>query len=197
MRTRDFRQPPLSLWRIPRLKYEQMVKKGAFDSDDRVELLDGLLVVSDPQGNLHAAAMAAAHLTLERAFGARYHVRVGSPVALDDISEPEPDLAVVPGRPWDYRQGHPSKPVLVVEVAETSLTRDRLLKGGLYARAGIADYWIINLLDSVIEVYRRPVRAPSRRYGWKFGSVRLLKKNAVLAPLAAPRARIRVAELLS
>jgi hypothetical protein len=171
------RLPPLPLWRIPRLKYEQMVKKGAFDSDDRVELLDGLLVVSEPQGNLHAAAMAAAHLTLERAFGARYHVGVGSPVALDDISEPEPDLAVVPGRP--------------------SLTRDRLLKGGLYAPAGIADYWIINLLDSVIEVYRRPVRAPSRLYGWKFGNVRLLKKTAVLAPLAAPRARIRVAEFLS
>ncbi|HEV8641442.1 MAG TPA: Uma2 family endonuclease [Methylomirabilota bacterium] len=173
-----------------------MVKKGAFDSHDRVELLDGLLVIKEPQGNVHAAAVAAAHRALERAFGARYHVRVGSPVALDDTSEPEPDLAVVAGRPWDYRRGHPSKPVLAVEVAETSLAKDRLWKGGLYARAGIADYWIVNLVDEVLEVYRQPVPEPSRRFGWKYASVRLFKRNAVVSPLAAPRARIRVADLL-
>jgi Uma2 family endonuclease len=86
--------------------------------------------------------------------------------------------------------------VLVVEVADSSLAKDRLRKGGLYARAGIADYWIVNLVDGVVEIYRRPERAASRRYGWKFGSVRLLKGNAVVSPLAAPRARIRVADLL-
>lgn len=196
MSTRDVRMPPLPLWRIPRSKYERMVRKGAFDSDDRVELLDGLLIAKEPQGNVHAAAMAAAQRALERAFGPRYHVRVGSPVALDDTSEPEPDLAVVTGRPWDYRRGHPTKPVLAVEVAETSLAKDRLLKGGLYARAGIADYWIVNLLDDVLEIYRQPVKASSHRFGWKYGSVRLLKKNAVASPLAAPRARIKVAQLL-
>jgi len=136
MRTRDITMPPPPLWRIPRVRYERMVKKGAFDSDDRVELLDGLLVVSEPQGSLHAAAVSAARATLARAFGTSFDVRVGSPVALDDTSEPEPDLAVVAGRPWDYRRGHPSKPVLAVEVAETSLAMDRLLKGSLYAGAG-------------------------------------------------------------
>lgn len=184
------------LWRIPRTKYERMVKAGAFDSDDRIELLDGLLVVSEPQGSLHAAAVSAVRAALAKAFGTGFDVRVGSPVALDDTSEPEPDVAVVPGRPWDYRKGHPSKPVLVVEVAETSLARDRLLKGGLYARAGITDYWIVNLLDEVLEVYRQPGRSPSLRHGWKYGSVRLLKRNAVLSPLAGTRARIRVADLL-
>jgi Uma2 family endonuclease len=173
-----------------------MVKQGAFDADDRVELLDGLLVVKEPQGDIHAAAVAAAHRALERAFGPRYHVRVGSPVALDETSEPEPDLAAVAGRPWDYRRGHPTRPVLAVEVAETSLARDRLLKGGLYARAQIADYWIVNLVDEVLEVYRQPAKAPSHRFGWKYASVRLLKKSAVVSPLAAPRARIRVAGLL-
>jgi len=67
---------------------------------------------------------------------------------------------------------------------------------GLYARAGIADYWVVNLIDGVLEVYRQPVRAPSRRYGWKYASVRLLKRNATVSPLAKPRARIRVAEVL-
>jgi Uma2 family endonuclease len=188
--------PPLRYRRWTRAEYEGLVDKGVFGPEDRIELLDGLLVVREPQGDLHAAAMAALHLALQRAFGPGYHVRVGSPVALDDASEPEPDLAVVPGGPWDYREGHPSKPVLVAEVSDSSLAKDRLRKGGLYARAGIPDYWVVNLVDGVLEIYRQPVRAPSRRYGWKYGSVRLLKRNAIVAPLARRRARIRVADLL-
>jgi Uma2 family endonuclease len=85
--------------------------------------------------------------------------------------------------------------VLIVEVAETSLALDRLRKGGLYARAGIAEYWIVDLVGEALEVYRDPVRAPSG-HGWKYDSVRLLRRSAVVTPLAAPRARIRVAALL-
>jgi Uma2 family endonuclease len=188
--------PPLRYHRWTRAEYERLVDRGVFTTGDRIELLDGLLVVREPQGDRHAAAMAALHLALQRAFGRGFHVRVGSPVALDDTSEPEPDLAVVTGAPWDYGAGHPSGPVLVAEVSETSLAKDRLRKGGLYARAGIADYWVVNLVAGVLEVYRQPVRAPSRRYGWKYGSVRLLKRNTVVAPLARPRARIRVADVL-
>ena len=86
--------------------------------------------------------------------------------------------------------------MLLVEVAETSLAIDRLRKGGLYARAGIADYWVVNLIDEVLEVYREPVQDRSGQGGWKYRSVRLLRRNAVVTPLAAPRARIRVATLL-
>ena len=100
------------------------------------------------------------------------------------------------GRPRDYRDAHPSTPLLVVEVAESSLAEDRLWKGGLYARAGVADYWILNLVDEILEVYRDPVRAAAHRHGWKYGDVRLLKRGAVASPLAAPRARVRVADLL-
>ena len=78
----------------------------------------------------------------------------------------------------------------------TSRSRDRLLKGGLYARAGIADYWVVNLVDEVLEVYREPVRAPTLRFGRKYGSVQLLRRGATISPLAAPRRRIRVADLL-
>ena len=189
------RMPPLHYHRWTRTQYERLVARGVLKSDDRIELLDGLLVVREPQGDRHAATVAALHLALQRAFGRRYHVRIGSPVALDDASEPEPDLAVVPGSPWRYRTGHPAQPVLMVEVSDTSLAKDRLRKSGLYARAGIADYWVVNVIDGVLEVYRDPVRAPSRRYGWKYGSVRLLRRNAVVSPLARPRARIRVADV--
>ena len=112
------------------------------------------------------------------------------------MSEPEPDVAIVAGGPRDYMDAHPSKPALIVEVADESLAKHRFFKGALYARAGIADYWVVNLVDEVLEVYREPVRAPSRRYWWKYGSVKLLKRGAKVAPLAAPRARVRVAALL-
>ena len=181
---------------MTRAKYDVLVKKGAFGPDDRVELLDGLLIVREPQGSRHAVVVDLVIAALERAFGEGYYIRGDKPVALDDVSEPEPDVAVVRGHPRDYLDAHPTTPVLIVEVADSSLAEDRLRKGGLYARAGIADYWIVNLVDNVLEVYRRPERAPSGRWGWKYGSVRLLRRNAVISPLVAPRAKIRVATLL-
>jgi Uma2 family endonuclease len=155
-----------------------------------------LLVVRGPQGSPHAAAIGLAHRALGQAFGARHWVRVQSPIALDDASEPEPDLAAVPGRPRDYRDAHPSSPLLLVEIADTTLTLDRRHKGGLYARAGVPDYWIVNLRHRVLEVYRQPVRWTSSRYGWKYRNVRLLKSGSSISPLRARRARIRVADLL-
>jgi Uma2 family endonuclease len=186
----------LPLWRMPRARYDRLVETGIFGPEDRIELLDGLLVVREPQGGRHATAVGLVRVALDKAFGPAYHLREEKPIALDERSEPEPDVAVVPGRLRDYRTAHPSRPVLVVEVAETSLALDRLRKGALYARAGIADYWVVNLLDEVLEVYRAPVRARSSREAWKYGSVRRLGRHAVVTPLAAPRARIRVAALL-
>lgn len=188
--------PALPLWRMTRARYERLVDAGIFGPDDRVELLDGLLVAREPQGSRHAVIVGLVREALEHAFGRGYHVREEKPVALDDLSEPEPDLVVVPGRLRDYWDAHPTRPVLVVEVAESSLSLDRLRKGMLYARAGIADYWIVNVVDEVLEVYREPVHAPPARGAFKYASVRVLKRNAVVTPLAAPRARIRVAALL-
>lgn len=177
---------------MSRVRYDRLVEVGVFGPEDRIELLDGLLVVREPHGGRHATAVALVRVALEKAFGRSYYVREEKPIALDERSEPEPDVVVVPGRPRDFRDAHPSRPVLVVEVAETSLALDRLRKGGLYARAGIADYWVVNLIDEALEVYREPARAPSGRGDWTYDSVRLLRRNAVVTPLAAPRARIRV-----
>jgi Uma2 family endonuclease len=188
--------PALPLWRMTRERYERLVDAGIFGKDDRVELLDGLLVAREPQGSRHAVIVGLVREALEHAFGRGFHVREEKPVALDDVSEPEPDLVVVAGGLRDYWDAHPARPALLVEVAESSLTLDRLRKGTLYARAGIADYWIVNVVDEVLEVYREPVRAPSARGGFKYARVRVLKRNSVVTPLAAPRARIRVAALL-
>ncbi len=113
-------------------------------------------------------------------------VRIQLPVSLDDESEPEPDLVVVPGRPGDYRESHPERPVLAIEVAESSLSFDREQKGSLYARAGVQDYWIVNLVDRVLEVYRDPGPDPAAIYGWRYRSVTTLLPPAVVVPLRLP-----------
>jgi Uma2 family endonuclease len=99
-------------------------------------------MIAEPQGSCHFSRVGAAGDALRAALPSGWLVRVQIPVALDDESEPEPDLAVVPGTWADYETGHPSRPALMVEVAKSSLVFDRAEKGSPYARAGIADYWI-------------------------------------------------------
>jgi Uma2 family endonuclease len=181
--------------RLTRLQYEALVERGVLDEDDRIELLDGRLVFREPQGSRHAAACLRIRIALDRAFGRGYHVRPQFPIALDDVSEPEPDIAVVRGRIEDYLDTHPTSPVLIVEVADSSLAQDRHRKARLYARAGVADYWIVNLRAGVLEVYRDPERTAAGR--WRYATVRVLEPGAVVSPLAAPRARLRVADLLA
>lgn len=121
-------------------------------------------------------------------------VRLQAPLSLDD--ESEPDLAVAPGLPGDYRDAHPARPALAVEVAESSLELDRARKGSLYARATISDYWIVNLVEGVVEIHRDPEADPSAVFGWRHRSATRLAPPASVAPLAWSRARIAVADLL-
>lgn len=182
--------------RWTRKEYDRLIELGVLDEDEPIELVDGQMVVREPKHAPHATATALAAQALRNAFGRGWYVRVQDPVALDDESEPEPDVTVVRGAPRDYSVEHPARPVLIVEVAQSSLAFDRRRKGGLYARAGIAEYWIVNLVARVLEGYRQPVRSASARYGWKYRSTRFLKPGATVSPLAAPAARIAVADLL-
>ena len=118
------------------------------------------------------------------------------PVALDEESEPEPDVSVVPGEPRDYRDAHPARPALIVEVALSRLRFDRDHKGSLYARAGIADYWIVNIPDRRVEVYREPIPDGTEPFGWRYGRSIALGPDERVAPLAALQASILVADLL-
>jgi len=177
------------------MEYERLVDLGIF-MGERLELLDGLLVVQEPQGSPHAAIVTQVGQVLASAFGAGWHVRLHAPLALDEDSEPEPDLAVVAGTPRDYINAHPSTAALVVEVADSSLRLDRRLKGGLYARAGLPEYWVVNLVDGLLEVHRAPQPVADAAYGWAYRSVDILRPPATVTPLAAPGARIPVAALL-
>jgi len=199
MATRQPIQPrdaPPRTRRWTRAEYDRLIALGVLDEDEPIELLGGEMVVKEPQGWPHATAVQLVQQALQRAFGKGWTVRPQLPIALDGESEPEPDACVVPGAPRDYRGGHPTGPALVVEVADDSLLRDRARKGSLYARAGIADYWILDLREAVLEVYREPVRSARSLYGWRYGRVERFGPKAAVSPLAAPRARVRVADLL-
>jgi putative restriction endonuclease len=180
---------------LRRVEYERLVELGMF-TGERLELLEGLLVVREPQGSPHAAIAAHIAQVLSAAFGVGWHARLHSPLALDDQSEPEPDVAVVAGRPLVYVAAHPSTAALVVEVADFTLRLDRQVKTTLYARAGLSDFWIVNLVDRIVEVHREPGPSSDAARAWSYRSVDLLRPPAAVTPLAAPGASIAVADLL-
>jgi Uma2 family endonuclease len=179
-----------------RKEYEQLVELGVLHEDEPIELIGGQMIVAEPKNAPHPTAVGLTADALRAAFGPGWVVRSQDPVALDDESEPEPDVSVVPGRWRDYSHTHPERPALIVEVADSSIAFDRRYKGSLYARAGIADYWIVNVRRRVLEVYREPVIAPAARFGWKYDRVRILKPEATVSPLVLPGATIPVADLL-
>ena len=188
-------QTPLTLRRWQRAEYDRLVDLGVFEGEP-IELIGGQLVVAEPQGSYHASAITKVDYALRAIVPPGWIVRLQAPVSLDDESEPEPDLVVVPGQPGDYRASHPAHPVLVVEVAESSLDFDRTRKGSLYARAAVPDYWLVNLVDGVVEVYRDPEADASATFGWRYRSVTRLAPPATVAPLEFSGARIAVADLL-
>ena len=182
--------------RWTRHEYERLIDHGFLDEDEPIELLDGLLLVKEPQHSPHRTAVLLAAKALERAFGEGWFVQTQSPIILDDRSEPEPDVCVVRGSPRDYVDSHPTRPVLIVEVAQSGLRRARGRKAMAYARSRIADYWIVNLIDRVLEVHREPPRpGPALRH-WTYTAIETLGADAAIRPLAAPSAVIRVADLL-
>ena len=168
---------------LRRVEYESLVESGLL-ADDRVELLLGALVNVSPQGPLHADVVQRLAERLIRALPAEVSTRVQSPLALSDNSEPEPDIAVVPAA--DYSESHPQRALLVIEVADTSLQKDRGIKTALYAAAGIDEFWLVNLTERVVEVHRHPTAG-------RYAEVERVDVSGHVTPVAFPALRIPVA----
>jgi Uma2 family endonuclease len=149
--------PSDPIWRFSVDQYHEMIRAGILGEDEPVELLDGWLVPKMTKNPPHAVATRLARKALERIIPENWYVDSQEAITLA-TSEPEPDAAVVRGDPRAYVDHHPGPKdvALVVEVADAGLERDRTLKKRLYAEAGIAVYWIVNLIDRVLEAYTDP-----------------------------------------
>jgi Uma2 family endonuclease len=181
--------------RFSKREYYQMGELGFFRGQ-RVELLEGEIKVLSPQNAPHWTTVDRVHELLKQHFGAGYQVRMQGPVDLGQTTEPEPDVCVVTGKREDYGRSHPTTALLIVEVSNSKVSYDRHRKGSLYARAGIPDYWIVNLARRQVEVYRDPIPDASRVYGYRYATRIDRLPPATVSPLAMPQATIAVADLL-
>ena len=172
-------------------RYFALVDQGVLHPDDRVELLEGVVVAMAPQNPPHAAVTSQAARVLGRIVGERAAVRVQVPLIAGPYSVPEPDVAIVPGREMDYHRAHPTTALLVVEVADSSLAQDRLTKAAIYAAAAIPEYWLMNLRDECVEVYRAP--EPSAR---RYTERRLARRGERIALVSLPGVTLAASDLL-
>ena len=177
-----------------RITYEHYLRlddEGVLGPDDRVELLEGVIVSMAPHSPRHAAGVRRVTAALFRGVGDRGVVSCQLSLVAGRHSVSEPDVAVLPGSLADYDRAHPTTALLVVEVAEGSLPQDRLTKAAIYAAAGVPEYWIVNLRDDRIEVSREPVRS-LRRYA----TTTVATRGDHLELVALPAVRVAVADLL-
>lgn len=131
---------------------------GVLAPDDRVELLDGLVIAMAPPSDAHDATVQLVQYALLAKLGLGVSIRVQCSFLAGGSSVPQPDIAVVPGKAGDYFLSTPTKAHLIVEVSLSSLIQDRVTKSAIYARAGVQCYWIVNLRDMCVEVHREPDR---------------------------------------
>jgi Uma2 family endonuclease len=171
---------------LRRVEYDQLIELGAF-RNEKIELIEGLLVPMSPIGPPHNSAVQKLAAILLPPLLGRAAVHIQGPLAVLEFSEPEPDIAVVPS--GDYNTAHPDQAYLVIEVAETSLSFDRGVKQRLYAACGVPDYWIVNIPDRVIEVYREPSADAYTR-------VERYERGQSVRPLRFDDLEVRVADVI-
>lgn len=182
---------PLAHRRFTVDEYHRMAEVGILGEDDRVELLDGEIVLMTPMGSRHWSTVARLTERFRDLVGNRAVVSVQLPVRLGRYAEPEPDLALLTRRENFYADRLPEARdvLLVIEVADSSRRTDRERKLPLYARAGIAEVWLIDLPRDVIEVYREPVAGSYR-------SVQTVARDSTLAILKLPGVTLPAPEVL-
>jgi Uma2 family endonuclease len=193
----SFTQPPaLPLRRFTVDEYRRMGETGVLTKDDRVELLEGWIVQKTVHNPPHDATVDLAHEVVRQRLPSDWRARIQSSITTGD-SEPEPDLAVVIGTARTYASRHPGPPDigLVIEVADSSLKHDRVFKGRIYSRAGTRCYWIVNLVDSTIEVYEDP-SGPVTDPAYRTRRVYRLNDSVPLVLAGSEVARIPVSSLL-
>jgi Uma2 family endonuclease len=185
--------PPRNLlWTVD--QFHALGDLGCFEGR-RAWLIDGVIIEEGPMNPPHAIAATKTEDLIRDLFRVGHHVRVAKPLVVGRATDPEPDVAVVTGKPGDYTS-HPATAVLVIEVADSSLNQDTTTKAELYANAGIADYWVLDVDNRQLHVFRDPVPLPAGLGATAYRTHLVLGPADSVAPLAAPASALRVADLL-
>jgi Uma2 family endonuclease len=179
--------------RWSRDEYYRMAELGFFEGK-RVELIKGEIIEMSPMKSAHATAISLADEVLGKLFSKSFVIRTQLPITFGKNDEPEPDVAVVEGKVRDFSESHPKTAALIIEVSETTLNYDRTRKASLYAENKIEDYWILNLKNRCLEVYRRPIK--DKKLGFIYTEILVVTENETVSPLAKPAAKIKIADIL-
>ena len=171
-------------------EYDQMIAHGILTTEDKVELLNGVIIEKMPKGTKHASVNDRVTSVFYKLFNDKVIVRNQNPIWLDEISEPEPDVVLAKPDEKFYSEYHPAPKdiLLIVEISDTSLNRDRFSKGLAYANAGIRQYLVFNVSDETIEDYREPASDG-------YGSKRTLHKGETFTLVAFPEIEIKTDDL--
>lgn len=171
-------------------EYHRMTEAGILDPDERVELLEGQIIAMSAKNPPHSATNLCAADYLRNLLTGKALIRIQDPVDLNVYSEPEPDIAVVQIDPRRYVDHHPTPAeiFLLVEIADTTLERDRTSKAAAYAKAGIADYWILDVNTRQVRVFREIVAEAYQRET-------ILNEEATLCMLAFPELEVQIDQL--
>lgn len=179
----------LRLWTVE--EYHRMAEAGIFGAEERVELLEGNIIWKSPKGTAHRSAVGRTNYLLKNRLGNRAWISIQDPITLNERSEPEPDIAVVKLDPLDYADHHPTPPevYLVIEVADSSLKLDCKTKAKAYSKAGIKDYWVLDVVSRQLHVFREPTQDG-------YQSEVVLSEDATISPLDFPDLSIAILEML-
>lgn len=182
--------------RWTREEYQALGETGALTPDERVELIEGEIVSMSPQGPAHAAGIRRLTRVLFEAFGATHEVSVQCPLDVSDFSQPEPDFALIRQADDPGESTLPRGADLVIEVSVTSLAYDRNEKCAVYAKAGIPEVWLVDLVARCVEVHRKPASAPNAVFGYAYASLTTFQAGQSVSPWWDESTKLEVARIL-
>jgi Uma2 family endonuclease len=185
------REPKIKRWNVD--EYHRMSELGILDANDRTELVEGEILLMSAKGVPHTLTLRLLASFLNNAFDRDRSglVIIQDPIQLSNTSEPEPDLAIVKGTMLDYARNHPypEDVYLIVEIADSTLKQDTQVKDKLYARAGIADYWVVDIQNRQLNIFRNPTATG-------YTDRLILSEPNQFAPLAFPQVSIDLTSIL-
>lgn len=189
----NIREPEKIKW--TKEEYHQLAELGFFEGK-RTEFLQGEIFEMPTMNSPHATGLTLTDDALRKIFSESFVVRNQMPMNFGTEFEVVPDIVIVKGKARDFLKAHPKTADLIVEISDTTLSYDRNRKASLFAKNDIEDYWILNLKNGRLEVYRRPIEDENAFHGFSYAEILIFTEKNSVAPLVLPKVKIKVADLL-